>query len=268
MLSGIRAITHCNTMRAIILSAGRGSRMGKITDSVPKSLLPIGELTILTRLILQLLERGVTKITVVVGYKKDIVKNTIEEFKHDFFKGRLKSDIKDEIQIIENPMYKEDINILSLATGLGPKNKDPFFVFESDCIYDDKCIDKIIETGFHEDSYWYSMGPFESKQLGGILLTDSMGNVTDLDIVPIYDPSLSNYRKLIGILKVGQGQASKFSNMIYDEVKSSNIKQYYLQPWIDNLGELPCMEVKLDTFNCFAFNTMKEYEIALTKFPA
>ena len=64
MLSGIRAITHCNTMRAIILSAGRGSRMGKITDSVPKSLLPIGELTILTRLILQLLERGVTKITI------------------------------------------------------------------------------------------------------------------------------------------------------------------------------------------------------------
>jgi NDP-sugar pyrophosphorylase family protein len=49
---------------AVIMAGGKGSRIGTLGDGKPKCLLPVGRETLLTRLISQLREAGVTKILV------------------------------------------------------------------------------------------------------------------------------------------------------------------------------------------------------------
>lgn len=62
-------------MKAIILAAGKGSRLYPITLTKPKGLLEIGDETILDRLIGQLNQAGVQDVLIVVGYQKEILIN-------------------------------------------------------------------------------------------------------------------------------------------------------------------------------------------------
>jgi CTP:phosphocholine cytidylyltransferase-like protein/thiamine kinase-like enzyme len=59
-------------MNAIILSAGFGSRCVPITYTVPKGLMKVRGEVLIERAICQLHEKGITDITVVVGYKKEM----------------------------------------------------------------------------------------------------------------------------------------------------------------------------------------------------
>lgn len=58
-------------MKAIILAAGKGSRLYPITLNKPKGLLEIGDETILDRLIRQFKTAGIDDILLVVGYQKE-----------------------------------------------------------------------------------------------------------------------------------------------------------------------------------------------------
>jgi|APSaa5957512535_1039671.scaffolds.fasta_scaffold14800_4 L-glutamine-phosphate cytidylyltransferase len=61
-------------MKAIILAAGKSSRLYPITLNKPKGLLEIGDRTILDRLIRQFRDAGINEILIVVGYKKEKIK--------------------------------------------------------------------------------------------------------------------------------------------------------------------------------------------------
>ena len=74
-------------MRAIILAAGRGSRLSPVTGTAPKCLVRVGDLTLLERQILTLRACGISSITVVAGWQApsvaavchataDVVENT------------------------------------------------------------------------------------------------------------------------------------------------------------------------------------------------
>jgi len=62
-------------MKGIILAAGKGSRLYPLTLNKPKSLLAIGDETILGRLIRQLKSYGVKDILIVVGFQKNEIIN-------------------------------------------------------------------------------------------------------------------------------------------------------------------------------------------------
>jgi NDP-sugar pyrophosphorylase family protein len=61
-------------IHAVILAAGRGSRMGVLSDSIPKGLIPLVGKTILTRLLDVLAESGVHSIHLGIGWKHDLFK--------------------------------------------------------------------------------------------------------------------------------------------------------------------------------------------------
>jgi choline kinase len=63
-------------MRAIILAAGRGSRLKNEAGDVPKCLAPMGATTLLERQIGSLKSAGIRDIIVVTGYRADIVHET------------------------------------------------------------------------------------------------------------------------------------------------------------------------------------------------
>jgi len=61
-------------MRAVILAAGRGTRLNGHTSDVPKALLPIGGRTLIDRQIRALRHAGVPDVAVVVGCRGDEVR--------------------------------------------------------------------------------------------------------------------------------------------------------------------------------------------------
>lgn len=62
---------------ALILAAGRGSRLGPETDGRPKSLVDLGGVTPIELQVEVLASRGVTRIVVVTGYRRDQVEAAV-----------------------------------------------------------------------------------------------------------------------------------------------------------------------------------------------
>lgn len=58
-------------MKAILLAAGRGSRLKPFTDTTPKSLLQIGNTSLIERMVGILRKTGIDDISIVVGYLKE-----------------------------------------------------------------------------------------------------------------------------------------------------------------------------------------------------
>jgi choline kinase len=71
-------------MKAIILAAGRGSRMKKLTDEGPKCLVKLRGKTLLDWQLEALKNAGISQIAIVTGYKRQLLANRgLEEFYND-----------------------------------------------------------------------------------------------------------------------------------------------------------------------------------------
>ena len=60
-------------MRAVILAAGEGARLGSWTSNRPKGMIPLGNRPILEHLVSGLFSSGIREINMVVGYSKNSV---------------------------------------------------------------------------------------------------------------------------------------------------------------------------------------------------
>lgn len=95
------------TNNAIILAAGKGTRLLPITRQIPKCLIDINGRCILDRALHNLSESGITNVTIVVGYLQDKIKDM-------FGKRYLGMDIKYSI----NYEYETTNSMFSLLVGL------------------------------------------------------------------------------------------------------------------------------------------------------
>ena len=64
-----RAVVH----KAVLLAAGRGTRMRELTDEVPKPMIAVRGKVILQHIVEGLREAGVTDILIIVGYRKEAI---------------------------------------------------------------------------------------------------------------------------------------------------------------------------------------------------
>jgi CDP-L-myo-inositol myo-inositolphosphotransferase len=64
-------------LKALILAAGKGNRLEKLTKQKPKALLPIAGIPLLERVLRNLKEVGVQEVWVVVGYKAHLIRQEI-----------------------------------------------------------------------------------------------------------------------------------------------------------------------------------------------
>ena len=62
---------------AIILAAGVGSRIRPLTDNCPKSLLKVGEETILNRMLENIQANGIHEVVFVLGYLEEQIKRSV-----------------------------------------------------------------------------------------------------------------------------------------------------------------------------------------------
>ena len=116
-------------MKAIILAGGRGSRLGKLTDSLPKVLMEINGTTIIERQIKILNKIGITDITLVTGYGADLIKKKLSAY---------------NVNLIQNEKYSTTDTLYAFWLAKHCMD-DEFLSFFGDAVFEDQILLNLLE---------------------------------------------------------------------------------------------------------------------------
>ncbi|MEO5363221.1 MAG: phosphocholine cytidylyltransferase family protein [Magnetococcus sp. DMHC-8] len=129
-------------MKAIILAAGRGSRMQHLTDELPKCLVPLRGKPLLEWQLTALRAAGVTEIAIVTGYRRE---QLADRGDREFY----------------NPRWSETNMVSSLACAAPWLEEAPCLVSYSDIFYDASAamalIDCSASLAVTYDANWRSL---------------------------------------------------------------------------------------------------------------
>ncbi len=118
-------------MKAIILAAGIGKRLKKVTGDIPKSMIKIGEKSIIHHQLESCLKVGINKFVIVLGYKKNTLKNHILD--------KINST---NVTFVTNPIYDKTNTLYSLWLCRDLFTED-FIYFNADVVFGKNLLEKI-----------------------------------------------------------------------------------------------------------------------------
>ena len=131
---------------AIILAAGFGMRMVPINLSTPKAFLEVNGEPLIERIIKQLHEVGVTDITIVVGFMKEVFDYLIDDY---------------GVELVFNPDYASKNNLSSLSL----------------------VADRVSNTYIIPSDIWCDQNPFNSHELySWYMVSDIVDNESDVRV--------------------------------------------------------------------------------------
>lgn len=122
-------------MKAVILAAGRGRRLGSGDDSAPKILLKFGGGSLLERHLAILHACGVAEAVIVVGFAADRIREEV---------ARIGAAIP--VSFIENPRFIEG-SVVSLAVAEPVMTRgEPVLLMDGDVLYDRRLMERLVRT--------------------------------------------------------------------------------------------------------------------------
>ncbi|MHB9922119.1 NTP transferase domain-containing protein [Clostridium botulinum] len=219
-------------MRAIILAAGKGTRMGELTNTIPKPLVKVNRKPIIERQIESLREKGIDEIIVIVGYLK-------EKFYY----------LKDKygVKFIDNDKFDEFNNIYSMY--LARKYLQETYILEGDVFIKNNFIDEKIENS----TYF----PIEKNNFFNewVVIGDDYENVIGVEI---RDGKMEYILSGVSYLDKIDGQL--ISKKIENEIK--NNKCFHNLYWdnivVKNLKNINLKIRRLKKYDCFEIDTIKD----------
>lgn len=110
-------------MKAIILAAGMGNRLSKVSGGVPKSMIKVGETSIIHNQIKSCREIGIENFVVVLGYKMELMQKHILEVLSE-----------NKVVFVENPIYGKTNTLYSLYLAREYFDDD-FIYFNADVLF-------------------------------------------------------------------------------------------------------------------------------------
>ena len=113
-------------MKAVIIAAGVGSRLGELTKEIPKPLIDVNGKSIIERQINSFRKFGINEIIVITGYQN-----------HKF--------CLENIEYVFNPHYANVEQAFSLLTARKQINDDVIILF-GDIIFEDKILKQIMDN--------------------------------------------------------------------------------------------------------------------------
>ncbi|MDY3050907.1 MAG: aminotransferase class I/II-fold pyridoxal phosphate-dependent enzyme [Parvimonas sp.] len=121
-------------MQGLILAAGMGSRLKKLTENNTKSMVAVNGVSLIERMLKILDEKNLSKIIVVTGYKSEFFTKYINSL-----------ELKTKIEFINNDIYDTTNNIYSMYLAKDFMEQDDTITLESDLIFDSELIDELID---------------------------------------------------------------------------------------------------------------------------
>ena len=225
-------------MKAVILAAGKGSRIGLLTEQTPKSMLELNkDHTLLSFNFMQLKNSGIDSIILVTGYySKKIEKYSLHLSK--------KYDIS--LEIVFNPFW-DYCNVLGSFYMSLEKIEDDFIFLHGDTLMDIAVIEGIISSrsdvclaldfkacGEEEMKFWLDQ--------------DKICRITKADI------GREAQGEFVGIAKFNQNMISYFSEASKGIFKSGLLNSY-MEEVLDQ--GLISQNIEVDYFDASSYNTVE-----------
>jgi choline kinase len=191
-------------MKAIILAAGKGSRLDESAETV-KCLLKFGSLTLIERQCEYLRERGINEISVVVGFEAERIRRTCGP----------------KIEYIENPIFVKTNSLYSLWLARHLFS-DGFVVLNSDVLFHPQLLTDLL-TARHEDALLVSYR--EEIVYGDEEMKVKVQGGRILDISKDMDPAEADGEN-VGIVKFGAMGARLLKEQIDTLVENGPLRSW------------------------------------------
>lgn len=212
-------------MQAVILAAGLGSRLKKLTENNTKSMVEVNGISLMERMLRILDKKSLSNIVVVTGYKSEFFINYIKSL-----------NINTKLTFINNEIYDKTNNIYSMFLAKNEMINEDSILLESDLIFDDKMITEILED---KRKNLALVAKYERWMDGTCLKINEDEEI--LDFIPGKDfnfKDANNYFKTINIYKFSK----EFSKNIYfpflEAYMSANGKNDYYEAVLKTIIDL------------------------------
>jgi 2-aminoethylphosphonate-pyruvate transaminase len=218
---------------AVILAAGKGSRLGDMTSDRPKGFLMLDELPIIEHSINKLLKAGIEEIIIGTGYRHEMYDNLAKHYP--------------AVKCIYNAEYDSSGSMKTLLN-MRLNIENDFLLLESDLIYEQKIV---VEATEHEAKDVVLASDFTNSGDEVWIEINEKGGLKQLSKEK--DDMVSVYGELIGITKLSystfqkmsayaEGELSIMPNMDY-EAALTGIAQKEVNLFVHKVRQLAWCEV-------------------------
>lgn len=230
-------------MQAIILAAGKGTRLGKYTNESTKCMLEVNGERLIDLSLKNLAAVGVKDLILVVGYQKE---NLIE------YLGNEKYGIS--ITYVENPVYATTNNIYSLYLAREYLKKDDTLLLESDLIYDVAILEGLLAD---KRPSLAVVDKYQSWMDGTVAKLDSKDRITSFVPKQFFDfTEIDRYYKTVNIYKFSK----EFSQHTYVPFLEAYSKALGNNEYYEQVLRV-VLELENQELEAYSLNGERWYEI-------
>lgn len=225
-------------MKAIVLAAGRGSRLGKYTEDKPKSMIELNGKTLMQRNLENLRDAGFSQVVLVVGYHHEILENFLQQhFPSSFYK------------VVMNPDYTRGSGS-SLICAAGEMTGDMVIV-ESDLLYHGEIVKRMasskLEHAMGLGYFHHNRREVKLYLKNGYIAKAQWGEPNDpeatgewVGFTRLSGPSTQMLRSLCEAAQLQSGIEYSYEDFIFKLVENFKFVPVYIQdlPWIEIDNEI------------------------------
>ncbi|WP_447970813.1 phosphocholine cytidylyltransferase family protein [Nitrospira sp. M1] len=222
-------------MKAIILAAGVGKRLGPVAEGRPKCLVEVGGQSLLSRHLDNLAALGVRTVVLVVGYQQDLIREAVAS-----------SSFPGAVQFVVNEQYTRG-SITSLWEARKEVDDD-VIIMDADVLYHPDILRRLVE----------------SKHRNALLVDESVSQETEECMVAIQEERVTSLSKTlpaqydftgegVGFLKVGKAESAVLFQSVEGPIESGHLDMEYedalkgffeqVSVGYERIGGLPWIEI-------------------------
>lgn len=221
-------------MKAIILNAGKGGRLGSLTDDRPKCLVEVGGRPILDFQLDALRQNGVRDLVMVVGYRDAMIRDYLKRYP-EF-----------SVTWINNPDYTHTNTAYSLWLARREMTGN-FLYLNGDVLFHPELIRRLVAAP--------SCNPLavERKRCGDEEVKVLLSGTRIISIGKEIPPTEA-YGEFIGVARFSGSIGSLFGATLTDVVERDRLLKNYFETAVDrmldqavftalDISDLPCIEI-------------------------
>jgi choline kinase len=214
-------------MRAVLLAAGRGRRLG---SAEPKCLISIDDRTLLERHLANMAEAGITALTIVVGFEKERIIQALAGL-HPAF----------PVELIENPRFVHG-SIVSLQVA-GERLLDGAVWMDADVLYPAALLGRLVASA-HENAVLLDGRSEESGE--EMMVGVRAGRA--VKIARRVGREWDFAGESVGFTKVGPEGGRAMKRLLDEEVAAGRLDQEYEAAMERAFAEVPFGHERVDDF--------------------
>jgi len=241
-------------MKAIILAAGMASRLRPLTLTTPKSLLKVGERSLLQRSMDALIANGVKEFCIVTGYLHEMIENFVQQQYADSIK----------VTFIYNKVYETTNNIYSLWLARPFAEGEEVLLLDSDLLYDPQIVTRVLATDAPNvlTLIKHELGEEEMK-----VVTDAQGSIKEIS--KTCNPADAAGESL-GIEKMGKEYTKALYRELEPMMNEEHLENVFYERAFERLIPQGHTYQVLDVTELFSceLDTIEDFENAKAKIPA